>query len=145
MMLWLLYAVIFAILLILILTFVRGYKATRQYIAVQRKVLTMLRKTKSRTITREVALQNARRLIKSRKNIQQSTGFFGFDPSRYFMNRNETEIAKRLRELDINPGEIDIPPGIEQIDRDDRGVLLPPNPTDGRNNEFLQRLRRNGH
>jgi len=145
MMLWLLYTAIFIITLMLILTFVRGYKATRQYIAVQRRVLTMLKNTKSRTITREVALQNARRLIKSREKMQNAKGIFRIDPSRYFMNRNETEIAKRLRELGINPGEIDIPPGIEQIDRDDRGVLLPPNPTDGMNNEFLQRLRRNGH
>lgn len=144
-MLWLLYTAIFIITLMLILTFVRGYKATRQYIAVQRRVLTMLKNTKSRTITREVALQNARRLIKSREKMQNAKGIFRIDPSRYFMNRNETEIAKRLRELDINPDEIDIPPGIEQIDRDDRGVLLPPNPTDGMNNEFLQRLRRNGH
>jgi hypothetical protein len=145
-MLWVLYTAIFTILLILILTFVRGYKATSQYIAIQREVLTTLENIKRPDIiTREVALQNARRSIKSRKNIQQSTGGVGFDPSRYFMNRNETAIAKRLREFDINPDEIDIPPAIKQIDRDEQGVLPPPNPTDGRNEGFFQRFRRNGN
>ena len=67
----------------------------------------------------------------------------GLDAGKYFVqvNRNENEIDRRLRQFGIDLAAIDMPPEIERLDQatNDDGVLLPPNPTDGRNERVFRR------